>query len=187
MQNGQDGAGSPQQTTLGTGSDPTALPQVQQIDMGTLIAEVQRLGRQSDAMQAEMAKAAAERSRFAPEVLARQLADLPSTLATALKHTAKTTKSLVDTRGLGKPLTFKDKETDFRMWARKTEAYVSSVFPCAREVLEPIVDDPAKSIDHDDLFSATIDVTDVRDIRDLDHQLHTCLMSLTDGEAFAIV
>ena len=48
---------------------------------------------------------------------------------------ARANPTLVDTGGLGKPPSLKSTESDFVSWARRTENFVASVHPGARDVL----------------------------------------------------
>ena len=49
-------------------------------------------------------------------------------------------RSLVDTRGIGKPQTFRDDESSFMVWRKKTKGYILSTFPDLREPLEWAMD-----------------------------------------------
>ena len=48
---------------------------------------------------------------------------------------ARTNPTLVDTKGSGKPPPLKNMESEFVSWARRTENFVVSVHPGARDVL----------------------------------------------------
>eukprot|EP00959_Pyramimonas_sp_CCMP1952_P437731 9164504-Pyramimonas_sp.AAC.1 len=43
--------------------------------------------------------------------------------------------TLVDTRGLGRPKVFNNKEDEFQSWAQKAESFFSGVFPEAERLL----------------------------------------------------
>ena len=65
------------------------------------------------------------------------MANLPAALAEAIAtaRLLEQSRLLVDSRGLGKPTTFSNKEEDFATWARKTENYVFGVFKKAHGIL----------------------------------------------------
>ena len=70
------------------------------------------------------------------------LSDLPQSLAQtvgsavlAAANPARTNPTLVDTKGLGKPPPLKNTESEFVSWVRRTENFVVSVHPGARDVL----------------------------------------------------
>ena len=74
--------------------------------------------------------------------LIQALSDLPQSLAQtvgsavlAAANPARTNPTLVDTKGLGKPPPLKNTESEFVSWARRTENFVVSVHPGARDVL----------------------------------------------------
>ena len=74
--------------------------------------------------------------------LIQALSDLPQSLAQtvgsavlAAANPARTKPTLVDTKGLGKPPPTKNTENEFVSWARRTENFVVSVHPGARDVL----------------------------------------------------
>ena len=46
----------------------------------------------------------------------------------------------MDTRGIAKPQTFKDEEATLTVWQKKTEGYITTVFPRLREPLEWAID-----------------------------------------------
>eukprot|EP00959_Pyramimonas_sp_CCMP1952_P122523 2561562-Pyramimonas_sp.AAC.1 len=44
--------------------------------------------------------------------------------------------TLVDTKGLGRPKVFSNKEDEFQNWSQKVESFFSGVFPEAERLLE---------------------------------------------------
>ena len=73
--------------------------------------------------------------------MAAGLAMLPALLQTLTAAVGERNKpSLVDTRGLGKPFGFDNKEENFQRWATKTQSFVASVFEDAGELLDWVVD-----------------------------------------------
>ena len=71
--------------------------------------------------------------------LVQALSDLPQSLAqtvgAAVLGPAQANPTLVDTKGLGKRPPLKNTESEFVSWARRTENFVVSVHPGARDVL----------------------------------------------------
>ena len=74
--------------------------------------------------------------------LVQDLTDLPQSLAqtvgaarAAAANPARANPTLADTKGLGKPPPLKNTESEFVSWARRTENFVESVHPGARDVL----------------------------------------------------
>ena len=48
------------------------------------------------------------------------------------------TRNLVDNRGFGRPITFSNREEDFRVWSKKLANYVRGVYKEAKQILEII-------------------------------------------------
>ena len=119
------------------------------------------------------------------------LASLPATVASAVEAAAgqpRARGSLIDTKGLGRPLPLKNPEQEFVAWARRTENFVASVFPGAREVLAWAVElDPATAASANTV--AASDDLDMEEstAQELSEQLYTVLMSLVEGESFDII
>ena len=74
--------------------------------------------------------------------LVQALTELPQSLAqtvgaavVAATNPARANPTLVDTRGLGEPPPLKNTESELVSWARRTENFVVSVHPGARDVL----------------------------------------------------
>ena len=78
--------------------------------------------------------------------LIQALSDLPQSLAQtvgsvvlAAANPARTNPTLVDTKGLGKSPPLKNTENEFVSWTRRTENFVVSVHPGARDVLTWVI------------------------------------------------
>ena len=98
-------------------------------------------------------------------------------------------RSLVDTRGIGKPQTFRDDESSFTVWGKKTEGYIVSTLPSLREPLEWAID-RAEAITYDAqdaAFGASADEDAIENIDELTRQLHTLLIHITEGESFDMI
>ena len=103
-------------------------------------------------------------------------------------------KSLVDTRGIAKPNSFgggdaKNLERMFPSWARKTSNYIVSVFPALADVLLWAVDQPtvitqvALNTEH----GLEEGLGGVANLKELDHQVYSALLHLTEGDANDLV
>ena len=103
-------------------------------------------------------------------------------------------KSLVDTRGVAKPNSFgggdaKNLERMFPSWARKTSNYIVSVFPALADVLLWAVDQPtvitqvALNTEH----GLEEGLGGVANLKELDHQVYSALLHLTEGDANDLV
>ena len=95
----------------------------------------------------------------------------------AAASAARTNPTLVDTTGLGKPPPLKNTESEFVSWARRTENFVVSAHPGARDVLTWAVEKE----------SATEVVMPPDTLRMLADQLYIVLMTLVEGEPFDIL
>jgi len=113
----------------------------------------------------------------------RALQALPAAIAAAAQPS--TTRTLIDPKGLGKPQASDNKEASFLAWSRKTESYVSSVYPTMRRVLT-WASEQETSIGVDDVALAFADVTGPQSV-EFDEQLHAVLMALTTAESFDLV
>ena len=92
----------------------------------------------------------------------------------AATNPARTTPTLVDTGGLGKPPPLKNTESDFVSWARRTDKFVVSVHLGARDAVT-------------EAHAATEVVIILDTLRMLADQLYTVLMTLVEGESFDIL
>ena len=103
----------------------------------------------------------------------------------AAANPARTDPTLVDTKGLGKPPPLKNTESDFVSWARRTENFVVSVHPGARDVLTWAVERESATVAE---ANAAIEVVMPLDtVRMLADQLYTVLMTLVERESFDIL
>ena len=103
----------------------------------------------------------------------------------AATNPARTNPTLVDTKGLGKPPPLKNTENEFVSWARRTENFVVSVHPEARDVLTWAVEKESATVA--EASAATEVVMPPDTLRMLADQLYTVLMTLVEGESFDIL
>ena len=103
----------------------------------------------------------------------------------AAANPARTNPTLVDTKGLGKPPPLKNTEREFVSWARRTENFVVSVHPGARDVLTWAVEKESATVT--EANAATEVVMPPGTLRILADQLYTVLMTLVEGESFDIL
>ena len=98
-------------------------------------------------------------------------------------------RSLLDTRGLGKPSTFEDKEERFVSWVRKVENFlVASLGEGFRPLLEWASERDTAIVANDwDIAYGQGTQEEILDITEKIGQLHTVLVALTDGESNDIV
>ena len=92
--------------------------------------------------QVQQQQSQQQQQKSQQQSLIQALSELPQSLAqtvgsavVAAANPARTNPTLVDTKGLGKPPPLKNKESEFVSWARRTENFVVSVHPGARDVL----------------------------------------------------
>ena len=124
--------------------------------------------------------------------LVQALTELPESLAqtvgaavVAATNPARANPTLVDTRGLGKPPSPKNTESDFASWARRTENFVVSVHPGARDVSTGAVERESATVT--EAHAATEVVMPLDTLRMLADQLYRVLMTLVEGESFNIL
>ena len=98
---------------------------------------------------------------------------------------ARTNPTSVDTKVLGKPPPLKNTESEFVSWARRTENFVVSVHPGARDVLTWAVERESATVT--EANAATEVVMPLDTLRMLADQLYTVLMTLAEGESFDIL
>ena len=89
---------------------------------------------------------------------------------------ARTNPTLVDTKGLGKPPPLKNTESEFVSWARRTENFVVSVHPGARDVLTWAVERESATVTEANAATEVVMLPDT--MRMLADQLYTVLMTL---------
>ena len=124
--------------------------------------------------------------------LIQALSDLPQSLAQtvgsavlAAANPARTNPTLVDTKGLGKPPPLKNTESEFVSWARRTENFVVSVHPGARDVLTWAVERESATVAEANAATEVVMPPDT--LRMLADQLYTVLMTFVEGEPFDIL
>ena len=124
--------------------------------------------------------------------LIQALSDLPQSLAQtvgsavlAAANPARTNPTLVDTKGLEKPPPLKNTESAFVSWARRTENFVVSVHPGARDGLTWTVERESATVA--EANAATEVVMPLDTLRMLADQLYKVLMTLVEGESFDIL
>ena len=123
--------------------------------------------------------------------LAQALTRLPQSLAltvgaavAAATNPARANPTLVDTKGLGKPPPLKNAGSEFVSWARRTENFVASVHPGAKDVLTWAVERESATVT--EANAATEVLMPLDTLRMLADQLYTVLMTLVEGESFDI-
>ena len=151
-----------------------------------VLARQDALEQRNTALEAELVRVRTESNQqgqaFGTQ-LAAQLAALPDALARAVQP--KQSKHLVDMKGLGRPKDFNNVEAEFVMWARRLQNYIAGVYPFARELLAQAAEsDEATGAEHLDTQQSDTTTTE---IDELDNQLYTCLLSLTQGESADLV
>ena len=105
--------------------------------------------------------------------------------AVAATNPARANPTLVDTKGLGKLPPLKNTQNEFVSWARRTENFVVSVHPGARDVLTWAVESESATVT--EANAATEVVMPLDTVRMLADQLYTVLMTLVEGESFDIL
>ena len=114
------------------------------------------------------------------QVLAKSVGDL----AQQLKKDPKEKKILMDTKGLGKPETFDNKEDSFRRWIRSINNLIAGVFGNDFDkVLEECLDseDPVVVQDLDNKYPL------VENIPEVGEQIYRVLCHLCTGESEDLV
>ena len=110
------------------------------MDPEQIVAQLAKLRTQNQQLHQALQQVQQQQSQ--QQGLVQALSDLPQSLAQtvgaavlAAASPARTNPTLVDTKGLGKPPPLKTTESEFVSWARRTENFVVSVHPGARDVL----------------------------------------------------
>ena len=141
----------------------------------------------------EAAERAAASSSGGPAIMdAGQVLQALKDLPEAISKLKDNKKTLIDTKGLGKPQILGDNaEQKFRLWAIKLEDYVAGVFTGkSREALEFAAgnDTEVTEADLDINFGASADLNDQwDDIKEFDARLYTILRATTEGIPFDLV
>jgi len=98
--------------------------------------------------------------------------------------------SLVDSKGIGKPTQFSNREADWAVWSKKLVNFIGAVHSDAGQVLEWAIDQSGEVTSHmlSEAFGEDADEGDrVHDLGLMDHEIFTVLTQMTDAEAFDIV
>ena len=99
-------------------------------------------------------------------------------------------RSVIDSKGIGKPPQYSGKEADFLVWTRKVESFFGAVHEDISFVFEYVLDQTTLVLNGDlDLVSdgSAADRPKVEGLDQKSAQLCLILSQLTDGEAFDIV
>ena len=111
-----------------------------EMDPEQLVAQLAELRTQNQQLHQALQQVQQQQSQ--QQGLVQALSDLPQSLAQtvgaavlATASPARTYPTLVDTKGLGKLPPLKNTESEFVSWAPRTENFVVSVHPGARDVL----------------------------------------------------
>ena len=162
------------------------------MDPEQLVAQLAELRTQNQQLHQALQQVQQQQSQQQQQGLVQALSDLPQSLAQtvgaavlAAASPARTNPTLVDTKGLGKPPPLKNTEGEFVSWARRTENFVVSVHPGARDVLTWAVERESATVA--EANAATEVVMPLDTLRMLADQLYTVLMTLVEGESFDIL
>ena len=116
------------------------------------------------------------------------LTALPAAIATATSSNTSQNRVLVDQKGLGKPPFFDNTEKGYLAWSRKTESYITSIFPNSKKILMWATeqDTVVGELDVLSVHALSAEFTQP-EVKLLNEQVHAALMALTNGESFDIV
>ena len=164
------------------------------MDPEQLVAQLAELRTQNQQLHQALQQVQQQQSQ--QQGLVQALSDLPQSLAQtvgtavlaavfAAASPARTNPTLVDTKGLGKPPTLKNTESEFVSWARRTENLVVSVHSGARDVLTLAVERESATVTEANVATEVVMLLDT--LRMLADQLYTVLMTLVEGESFDIL
>ena len=160
------------------------------MDPEELVAQLAELRTQNQQLHQALPQVQEQQSQ--QQGLVQALSDLPQSLAQkvgaavlAAANPARSNPTLVDTKGLGKPPPLKNTESEFVSWARRTENFVVSVHPGARDVLTWAVEKDSATVL--EANAATEVVMPLDTLRMLADQLFSVLMTLVEGESFDIL
>ena len=91
---------------------------------------------------------------------------------------------MVDTRGIGKPGTFKGEEARFVEWMAKLNAYIRASYPGAPKWLKSICQENEK-VDDEAIKEMTAGKPEEeQQMRDFSAKLYVLLVTCTEGDAF---
>ena len=124
--------------------------------------------------------------------LVQALTDLPQSLAqtmgaavAAATNPARANPTLVDTKGLGKPPPLKNTESEIVSWAGRTENFVASAHPGARNVLTWAVERESATVTDANVVTEVLMPFDT--LRMLADQLCIVLMTPVELESLDIL
>lgn len=166
--------------------------------MEQIAAQLQQLMQSQQAMQENLARLSAEnerlRSAAASSTATANTASLDALVAALQEQNrlaaTRDRPSIIDSRGIGKPPAFDNRESSFSIWTKKLENFFLSVHSDMEPVLEwsleqttgALPSDADLHFDGSDTLHPRVDDVDVKAA-----QLYTLLAQLTDGESFDIV
>ena len=160
------------------------------MDPEQLVAQLAELRTQNQQLHQALQEVQQQRSQ--QQGLVQALSDLPQSLTQtvgaavlAAASPARTYPTLVDAKGLGRPPPVQDTEGEFVSWGRRTENFVVSVHPGARDVLTWAVERDSATVA--EANAATEVVMPLDTLQLLADQLKTVLMTLVEGESFDIL
>ena len=129
---------------------------------------------------------ALRQSQAGVQVIASSVESIAKALETKREEKRKI---LIDTKGLGRPEAFDNKEDSFRRWARSIETLMASVYGTEyTAVLEQVLDSESEVLvsDLETAFGSGT-VEDIKDLGSAADQLHRILQTLTTGESEDLV
>ena len=152
----------------------------------TITSELNDLRRQNQSISQENVQVRAE-AAAANQRLAETVPNVLESIQEAVQGRNRGQRiSLVDPKGIGKPQVFHSEEAKFRPWAKKTESFITSIFPELEPVFEWAVDHEGP-ISIDDVDTAFVDEDTIDDVHDKSMQVYSALNQLCDGESWDIV
>jgi hypothetical protein len=114
------------------------LARLQALEQEATHARQELMAARQEAASANAAAKAAERRAQTSDQVIASLAQLPQAVAQAVSEartSGGSSRQLTDPRGLGKPPSYSGGEAEFGVWSRKTENYITSVYPEGHELL----------------------------------------------------
>jgi len=168
--------------------------QTLQQQMAQLLQEVQNVRTENQNLQAAQVNSAVQLQQAQAQAAAatQAAANAAASAAAAASQPPRQQTAVVDTRGIGKPMTFDPKhntvdEAKFNSWAFKLTNYVNASVPNARPLMKWALE---RSMDidgtqlHAELQASGISDEDGNQVQ---RQLYALLVSITEGEAATIV
>ena len=112
------------------------------------------------------------------------MVDLNKQLITQTVHTTKPNSSMVDTRGIGRPGTFKGEESKFIEWMAKLNAYIRASYPGAPKWLNTVCQEHEKIDDESIKEMMEGKPEEELQLRDFSAKLYVILITCIEGYAF---